>query len=331
MSASVSVIIPIYNAEKWLRECLDSVCSQSLREIEIVCVNDGSPDHSLDILKEYAARDERIVIIDKRNEGVGAARNDGIRAATGQYVAFMDPDDKYPDEDSLKILYQAAAENHVLIAGGYLGCMDEGGKSIPKNRIYFGVDFTCEGLVRYEDFQCDLQFSAYIYNRCFLIQNELFFPTYARFQDPPFFVNTMIAADSFYAVNRMTYVYRVGTTRPNFNYKKAFDLMCGLADNLKRSGKEGYAKLHYLSAMRLLTDASYLVANVDDESNYSDLIWKYIKTAGLIDEELIAGAGFTLPKPVLPGLFTGMIDESRKYRSLMKHKSVRVLRKLFIR
>ena len=77
-----------YNAEKWLRECLDSVSSQSLREIEIICVNDGSPDHSLAILKEYAAKDSRIVIIDKQNEGVGAARNDGIRSARGEFIAI---------------------------------------------------------------------------------------------------------------------------------------------------------------------------------------------------------------------------------------------------
>ena len=134
MDYKITVVIPIYNAEKWLRECLDSVSSQSLREIEIICVNDGSPDHSLAILKEYAAKDSRIVIIDKQNEGVGAARNDGIRSARGEFIAFMDPDDKYPDKDSLSILYQAATENHVAVAGGYLGCMNENGKQIPKDR-----------------------------------------------------------------------------------------------------------------------------------------------------------------------------------------------------
>lgn len=331
MNILVSVIVPIYNAEKWLRESLDSVCGQSLREIEIVCVNDGSPDHSLEILKEYAARDERIVIIDKKNEGVGAARNDGIRAAKGEYVAFMDPDDKYPDADTLRLLYRAAINNHVLVAGGYLGCMNEAGENIPKGRSYFGVDFTCEGLVQYRDFQCDLQFSAYIYDRAFLLRNNLFFPTYVRFQDPPFFVNTMISAGSFYAVNRITYIYRVGLEKPKFTDKKAFDLMCGLSDNLKRSKEEGLARLHYLSAMRLLTDASYLVEALADDEAFGGLVWKYIKAAGLIDEDLIAGAGYTLSEPVLPGLFGELINESRQYRSLMKHKSVRALKKLLVR
>ena len=119
MAPDVSVIIPVYNVEKWLRECLDSVCGQSLRNIEIVCINDGSPDHSLEIMKEYAARDDRFLIIDKQNEGVGAARNDGIRAAHGEFVAFMDPDDKYPDSDTLRLLYDAAKEH---VWGGFLMC-----------------------------------------------------------------------------------------------------------------------------------------------------------------------------------------------------------------
>ena len=331
MNYRISVIIPIYNAEKWLRECLDSVCGQSLREIEIICVNDGSPDNSSEILKEYAERDERIRIIDKKNEGVGAARNDGIRAATGEFIAFMDPDDKYPDSEALDLLYHAAKEHDVLIAGGYIGCMNASGKRVPKSRSYFGVDFTCEGMVQYKDFQCDYQYSAYIYDRAFLLRNNLFFPTYSRFQDPPFFVSTMIEAEAFYAVNQMTYVYRVGTAKPRIKYEKVYDMMCGIADNLKRSKEKGFARLHYLSAMRLLKDASFLVESLSDHDSFYELVWKYIKTAGLIDERMIAGAGYALPEPVLPGVFVEMIDESRQYRSLMRHRTVRAFKRLFVR
>ena len=325
---NVSVIIPIYNAEKWLRECLDSVCGQSLRDIEIVCVNDGSPDHSLGILQEYAARDDRIVIIDKKNEGVGAARNDGIRAARGEFVAFMDPDDKYADSEVLELLYNAAKEHDVLVAGGYLGCMNENGERIPKSRSYFGIDFSCAGLVRYEDFQCDFQFTAYVFHREFLIQNDLFFPRYLRFQDPPFFTRVMTEAKTFYAVDRMTYLYRVGTAKPKFKPEKAYDLMCGITDNLKLSREKGFARLHFLSAMRLLTDASVMVGSLKDDDAFYDLLWKFIKTAGLIDEELIGAGGYALPDPKLPDLFVRMAEEGRQYRALMNHKSVRAFKKL---
>ena len=89
----VSVIIPVYNVEKYLRECMDSVVNQTLKDIEIICVNDGSPDNSRSILQEYANNDERIKIIDQENQGQGIARNNAIEIATGEYLAFVDPDD----------------------------------------------------------------------------------------------------------------------------------------------------------------------------------------------------------------------------------------------
>ena len=81
----MSVIIPVYNAGRYLDTCLDSVENQTLKEIEIICVNDGSKDNSIDVLKRHAANDNRIRIIDQENAGVSAARNNGIRSAKGEY------------------------------------------------------------------------------------------------------------------------------------------------------------------------------------------------------------------------------------------------------
>ena len=89
----VSIIIPVYKAEPYLRQCLDSIIHQTYTDLEIICVNDESPDKSLDILKEYAAADNRLVLIDKKNEGVSAARNLALRVAKGKYIAFVDADD----------------------------------------------------------------------------------------------------------------------------------------------------------------------------------------------------------------------------------------------
>lgn len=94
----VSVIIPVYNAEKYLRKCLDSVTSQTLRDIEIICVDDGSTDGSVAILKEYQTRDSRVRLIRQKNAGAGAARNQGFREAAGEYLSFLDSDDFFePD------------------------------------------------------------------------------------------------------------------------------------------------------------------------------------------------------------------------------------------
>ena len=107
----VSVIIPVYNVEQYLSRCLDSVISQNFNDMEIICINDGSKDASLRILEEYAGKDSRIVIIDKKNAGVSAARNDGIAAAKGEYLAFLDGDDFW-EADCLAKIYQEAEHNH---------------------------------------------------------------------------------------------------------------------------------------------------------------------------------------------------------------------------
>jgi glycosyltransferase involved in cell wall biosynthesis len=104
----VSVIVPVYNVEPYLRRCLDSLINQTLKDIEIICINDCSPDNSLAILKEYAAKDNRVKIINfRKNKGVGIARNTGIKAAKGKYMGFVDSDD-YVDLDYYEKLYKKA-------------------------------------------------------------------------------------------------------------------------------------------------------------------------------------------------------------------------------
>ena len=86
-NVKVSVIVPVYNVEKYLKDCLDSVVNQTLEDIEIICVNDGSTDNSLAILEEYAEKDSRIKIITQENKGLGGARNTGLYHANGEYRA----------------------------------------------------------------------------------------------------------------------------------------------------------------------------------------------------------------------------------------------------
>ena len=89
----ISVVVPVYNVGVYLEKCLDSLLAQTLDDIEILCINDGSTDNSLEILQKYAQKDERIKIFDKENEGQGVGRNIGIKNATGEFIAFVDPDD----------------------------------------------------------------------------------------------------------------------------------------------------------------------------------------------------------------------------------------------
>lgn len=92
-SPKISVIIPVYNTERYLPRCLDSVLSNTHKNLEVICVNDGSIDNSINILDNYKASDERVIVINQENSGVSAARNAGLNVATGEYIAFIDSDD----------------------------------------------------------------------------------------------------------------------------------------------------------------------------------------------------------------------------------------------
>lgn len=114
----ISVIIPVYNTEKYLSRCLDSILNSTYKNLEVICVNDGSLDGSLAILRKYAEKDERVLIIDKENGGVSSARNIGLGKAKGEYIAFIDSDD-WVHQEYFEILtcYQHKTDAHIVDCG----------------------------------------------------------------------------------------------------------------------------------------------------------------------------------------------------------------------
>lgn len=137
----ISVIIPVYNVEAYLNRCLDSVCNQTLSDIEIICVDDCSPDNSIDILNQYAKTDSRIKIIQKdKNGGLSAARNSGLDIAKGDYIYFLDSDD-WIDLDYLDVMYNAAINHDVEVVVNDNVISEKKGSSIPYNHIS-SKDFT---------------------------------------------------------------------------------------------------------------------------------------------------------------------------------------------
>lgn len=111
----VSIIIPVYNSAMYLKQCLNSLINQTLTDLEIICINDGSTDNSAEILNEYAQKDSRIIVITQENSGLGATRNNGLEQAKGEYIGFVDSDD-WIDENYYEKLYNAAKENSADIA-----------------------------------------------------------------------------------------------------------------------------------------------------------------------------------------------------------------------
>lgn len=133
----LSVIIPVYNVEKYLRRCLDSICAQDYMDMEVICVNDGSQDSSGDILEEYKNRDARIQVIRQMNKGVTAARKAGMKAASGEYITFIDSDDWIEKENFSYVMSILKESNADMICSAYWVEFD--GKELYKNGFEEGL------------------------------------------------------------------------------------------------------------------------------------------------------------------------------------------------
>ena len=261
----ISVIIPAFNVAETLSQCLESVIAQTLKDIEIICINDGSTDETMDILNRYAHSDARIRVLSQSNMGAGFSRNIAIDTARGEYVVFMDADDYYPDTDILYCLYNKAVKNNALMCGGCFSNINNDTINIIYNKTYKGYTFEEEGIIEYKDYQFDYGFHRFIYSRNMLIEHNIRFPHYKRYQDPPFLVNAMIAAGSFYAIPKVVYCYRDGLI--TWNTQKVMELMKGLRDVLKISSKHSYSKLHVTTYCRIANEYKYPIANHYDIKN----------------------------------------------------------------
>nr|WP_281273425.1 glycosyltransferase [Cohnella lupini] len=241
----ISVIIPVYNMGAYIEVCLESVMSQTLKEIEVICINDGSTDHSLNILRRYSNMYSNLVVLDQDNCGVGASRNRGLSIARGEFIAFMDSDDFYPENDILECLYRSAKENNVLVCGGSLSRFVDG-KVItafsPRDRDY---TFHADQIVSFREYQFSYGFTRFIYRLDFLKKNDLCFPPYGYFEDPPFLAKALHRAESFYSIKKVTYCYRIGHKLLRLSRSKILDYASGLLDLLRFSSEEKLGKLHH--------------------------------------------------------------------------------------
>lgn len=253
----VSVVIPVYNQAPYLAECLDSVLAQTLREIEVVCVDDGSTDGSERMLDEYAARDGRVKVIHQPNAGVATARNNGLDAAMGEFVAFMDPDDKYPDGGVLADLVAGAETHGVDVCGGSVKTFD-GGSLEPE------FSFDSDGICAYGDYQFEFGFCRYVYRRRMLAEAGVRFPNLIRFQDVPFCVEALHAAGRFYALRRSAYCVRTGHHSIDWvanEGRKGLDNMRGLLLVHELAFRHGYVQMARRIEKRALEFVGWLCSD----------------------------------------------------------------------
>ena len=223
----VSVILPVYNVEKYIREALDSVVNQTLRDIEIICVDDCSTDNSYEILQEYAQKDSRFVVLKQEvNQGPGVARNRGLDVATGDYIMFLDPDDWY-ELDACESAYNQIVKNNNDFAYFNFSFFIE-----KEDRFY--LDRARLKLFEKDIDNPHIRFSALdyqfwgfgeciykIYKNSFLKQNFIKFGVERFCEDLFFYVHSVVCANDVSILNKSLYNYRIHNNNTIFkpNYK----------------------------------------------------------------------------------------------------------------
>lgn len=249
----ISVVIPVYNAEAFLRSSLDSVLSQSIGDLEVLCTDDGSQDASLTILREYEEKDSRVRVFCQENKGAGPARNLALSNACGEYIVFMDGDDNYPEMDTLEKLYNAAKEKNCDIVAGYRSMLTADGIHVDiHDPLYKLAQEHPQGaMLSYKEVQFDFNYQCYCFRHSLLLDNDITFPDYRRCQDPPFLVRAMIAAGEFYLLPVSSYLYRWGHQNIRWDKRKINDLLKAHIDLLTISREAQLDKLHRTVASRV--------------------------------------------------------------------------------
>ena len=282
----VSVIVPTYNVERHIKKCLKSLQRQTLKEVEFLCIDDGSEDSSGRILDKYAAVDGRFKVVHQKNMGAAGARNRGLDMATGEWVAFMDPDDFYPKSDTLQVMYDNAVRHNVKICGGSLLTINSRGWV--KHRKYegdiAGYQFRQDGLMSFRDYQFDYGYWRFLYKRDLIEEHHLRFPLVRMFEDPPFMTKAFALAGTFYALSRPTYAYRDGNgwARTNWaadNYAKARHMLSGMSEVFRIAEEQNLEKLRLRRLRNLFVGAGEVLqrdsvlAGVKEE--YASVIKKH--------------------------------------------------------
>lgn len=274
-SPFLSVVVPVYNVSKYLEECLDSVLQQSFKDFEVLLVNDGSTDGSLDLLEEVASRDSRVRVLSQFNCGAGSARNRGIELARGKRLIFIDPDDKFATDHVFIDLLDAMDRSGALICGGSLSLLKPSGKI--KSEFSFDESFyhvSCEREVPLEQIWTDYGWIRFMYDSSLFVDGKVRFPQLNWYEDPVFFLRAVKKAGGCKVVPVDVYHYRVGYKETEWTVARVRDMLWGMGHNLAVADKLKMHELYVTIAHRFNRD-------------YSDAILKQIKDPGVY-EQLVA-------------------------------------------
>ncbi len=203
----VSIIVPIYNVENYVEKCLKSLVGQSLKDIEIICIDDGSIDNSLKIVNLYAKSDERIKVLTQTNQGQSVARNNGIKIARGEFIGFVDADD-WVDDEYFEKLYNAAVRFNCDIAcAGFRKSKFSKGR-IRKKFTKYNVLKNIEDKVKADNLPQDNYIWNKIYSREKFLKNNFTFPAGRYFEDVAILIKILYFLGDMVTVPDTYYHYR---------------------------------------------------------------------------------------------------------------------------
>lgn len=275
----VSIVIPVYNVEKYLGDCLDSVCNQTLKDIEIICVDDGSTDKSGSILDEYAARDSRFRIIHKENEGYGKAMNVGMAAASSPYTGIVESDDMIVPHmyESLYALMEEKKAD-VIKADFYEFYMNKDGYCIEEYRslmtdsryvdLYETVldAYSCEDIFYFEKRTWSGIYRTDFLRKENILHNET---PGASYQDNGFWFQTMVKAKSVYFARQAFYRYRIDNPNSSIYNKEKVYAICHEYDFVRnildKMGEKGIPFYKWESMIRI-RDCIGNIAQMSEEN-----------------------------------------------------------------
>lgn len=257
----ISVVVPVYNTAKWLRNCLDSLIAQTYQKLEIICVNDDSTDESARILEEYASKDERVVVINQKNAGVSATRNRGISHATGELLTFVDSDDWLELDTYEKGVKYMVPGVDLVCFGSFIDgetTLEEKNRREKYYRIRYIGRHCCgaKEIINTDAGTCDKIFRLDLVRK-----KQISYPEgYAYGEDYAFYVMYAAVARDTYFLNEKLYHYRVHPTSAIASARKG-NIRC--VDHLKilphvfQFFEKGSVPVHRRELMRLIYECSY--------------------------------------------------------------------------
>ena len=213
-----SIIIPVYNVEKYLVECLESIVNQSFKDFEVICVNDGSTDNSLEILQKYAENDERFKVLNQENQGQGIARNNALNIANGEYILFVDPDD-FIELNMLEVLNERLDVQNVDVAFFDYQIFGENTKTKivrfmdeMKNTLNLNINdnfiFNWQELVKDNFRYTAMMVWNKVYSNKFLKENHIQFAPNKHAEDHIFSISATLLANKISYIKKTLYYYR---------------------------------------------------------------------------------------------------------------------------